>query len=356
MFRKLAQRASLSKTLLFALFLVLLFGTAFWLVERRIQEIQWFDGVWWAIVTMATVGYGDLFPKTWEGRFLIALPTMMFGIGVIGIAVGQIADYFIQLSKRRKRGLVDMHKGDHIILCNFPGVGRMRQLVQQLRSHQDYAQCSILLLTDSVNSLPAELEPLDIHFISGSPSTEEALQRANVLEAKGVFVLPRDLQDANSDAHTFTTCVLVDHMRKVAGLKIRLVAEMVNSDNATMMQHSHADSLIYSGTMGVQLMAQEFLYPGLSHVLTDLLSNEDGSQLYMNPAQAAVGRTFSDMQVAIIRHPIQVQLIGVLRNGKTDLNPRLDLVLEKGDLLVYLSNAKIDFAQLEQEALNAYTN
>jgi K+/H+ antiporter YhaU regulatory subunit KhtT len=76
----------------------------------------------------------------------------------------------------------------------------------------------------------------------------------------------------------------------------------------------------------------------------------------MNPAQAAVGRTFSDMQVAIIRHPIQVQLIGVLRNGKTDLNPRLDLVLEKGDLLVYLSNAKIDFAQLEQEALNAYTN
>ncbi|MUV37659.1 Potassium channel protein [Lentibacillus sp. JNUCC-1] len=51
------------------------------------------DALWWAIVTMTTVGYGDLSPETPVGR-LIASVLMIAGIGVIGLVTGTIASIF----------------------------------------------------------------------------------------------------------------------------------------------------------------------------------------------------------------------------------------------------------------------
>jgi voltage-gated potassium channel len=52
------------------------------------------DGLWWSIVTVSTVGYGDIAPKTVEGRALAAL-LMLIGIGTLGMITGSIATYFM---------------------------------------------------------------------------------------------------------------------------------------------------------------------------------------------------------------------------------------------------------------------
>lgn len=52
------------------------------------------DGIWWSLVTATTVGYGDIAPRTQEGR-LIAAVLMLVGIGAIGMLTGSIATYFI---------------------------------------------------------------------------------------------------------------------------------------------------------------------------------------------------------------------------------------------------------------------
>ncbi|MEV0356802.1 ion channel [Nocardia sp. NPDC050697] len=53
--------------------------------EAKIQNYG--DALWWASVTVTTVGYGDYYPVTPEGR-LVALLLMTFGIGLIGFAIG----------------------------------------------------------------------------------------------------------------------------------------------------------------------------------------------------------------------------------------------------------------------------
>ncbi len=50
------------------------------------------DAIWWVIVTMATVGYGDKFPITTEGRFIGAI-VMIVGIGLFGTFSGFIASW-----------------------------------------------------------------------------------------------------------------------------------------------------------------------------------------------------------------------------------------------------------------------
>lgn len=55
------------------------------------------DGLWWAVVTMTTVGYGDISPVTLEGR-VIAAVLMVAGIGLIGLVTGNVAE---KLTRRR---------------------------------------------------------------------------------------------------------------------------------------------------------------------------------------------------------------------------------------------------------------
>jgi voltage-gated potassium channel len=52
------------------------------------------DALWWALSTTTTVGYGDIYPETTEGR-LVALMLMLTGIGVIGVFTGSIASLFM---------------------------------------------------------------------------------------------------------------------------------------------------------------------------------------------------------------------------------------------------------------------
>lgn len=67
---------------------VLVGGGFFSLVE---PDADWVDGIWWAIVTLTTVGYGDFAPETLAGRW-VATFVMAGGLGSVAILTGLLAD------------------------------------------------------------------------------------------------------------------------------------------------------------------------------------------------------------------------------------------------------------------------
>ena len=79
---------------LVALGTVLLGGAAFASVESD-QHLSTWDGIWWAVSTVTTVGYGDVYPESDAGRG-IAMMIMLVGIGFVALLTAFIADRFIQ--------------------------------------------------------------------------------------------------------------------------------------------------------------------------------------------------------------------------------------------------------------------
>ena len=89
------------KVIVTALFLTYLAGIEITMAERgqpgaTIQSAG--DGFWWAITTLTTVGYGDIYPTTTQGRF-IAVGLMVSGICVLGVISAAVAAWFVKMTQ-----------------------------------------------------------------------------------------------------------------------------------------------------------------------------------------------------------------------------------------------------------------
>ncbi len=94
------------RTILAALvFFIFLFGYLFYVSEPGVRNLG--DGIWWALVTITTVGYGDITPVTTLGR-LVASSLMLLGLGLIATITAIVSAKFIQ-------NFVDHHTNDDVL-------------------------------------------------------------------------------------------------------------------------------------------------------------------------------------------------------------------------------------------------
>ena len=337
----------------FALILNLVFGLLYYYAERGVQpELTLQDSIWWAMVTMTTVGYGDHFAQTFAGRFLISYPCMLLGIGIIGYLVGVVAESMLERGSRKRKGLMELKMKNHIIICNYPGDQKILRLKNELKRSHHYSKCEFVLVTDVLNELPETLIEQKIAFVKGDPVREDVLMKASVLECAGVFILAEDTEDPGSDTKTFAIGTQIEMMEREEKRPIKVVVEMVSQDNLKMMKRSKVDAIVSADGIMDVLIAQEFMYPGLHAVFHEILSNASGSQFYILDSNFS-GQSFGELQRKAIDFDKPIQVVGLSRNGNSIMNPEKLFSIEEEDKLIVLANSRADFEQFEAEALNS---
>ena len=99
------QFAITVKVAITAVFVAYISAVQITISERNVDgsNIKSFeDGLWWAVTTVTTVGYGDKFPTTTEGR-LLAVLLMLVGISLVGVITASVASWFVKLSQEETK-------------------------------------------------------------------------------------------------------------------------------------------------------------------------------------------------------------------------------------------------------------
>lgn len=277
-----------------------------------------FDALYLVVITMTTVGYGDITPITWEGRVL----SMLLGMGglfLFSMTIATVSAGFFSYVQMLRTGMISFRDmKNHIVICGWNETAQV--IIENLRG----TGRDILVITDQ-DIPPAE----HFHYKKGDFGREDVLLDAGVDKAHMVIVLAEKLPgftEDSIDARTILTGMQVRDINR----DVILVLEILLRENAKLIKRRRiADYMIIGGeVLGIIIsrFAEEKVYGEfISHlverVVVETLPWEE---------EMTVGDAERKMEHKGYR------IVGVIRDGRTIFFPKISYQLRRGDKLLVI--------------------
>lgn len=316
-----------------SLFLALLFystaGFMYFELPNK-PDMGWLDAFWWSIVTMTTVGYGDYFPESMGGRFLVCVPTMLLGIGLLGYLLSVFSGAVLETRMKTLRGLLPVELKNHAIICRWAGLGPTLKLVDEIRADPATATISVVLIDPLLEQLPPELVARGVKFVRGEPSREMVLEQACFSQARFAIVQTDGHHPEMSDHRNLTVALTFERLHP----DVRTIVHCRDPENVPYFERANCDAVICTEALSSQLIAQEMKDPGLNGVLAELTTNAHGKQWFVVDAPAVA--TYGELKQ---RFPKAV-VIGLVREDHNVLAPGDDTKVLPGDRVVVIAGKR----------------
>lgn len=253
--------------LLFAISCALLYIERDGLRDSRGTPVNLLGVLYFAVVTVTTIGYGDIVPVSDPARAMIA-----FGITPLRIAI-----WLIVLSTTYefvfRRALETMQFSrlrramkDHTIICGFGVKGR--SAADELLRRGVVADSIVVIDRDS--EALAQASQRNIVAIRGDASSEQTLRQAGVSRAANIIVAP----------HSDESCVLICLTARDLAPKARIVAAAREDENVRLVERSGADSVIAPSTSGGRLLAAATESPWAAELINEIFVHGHGADLF----------------------------------------------------------------------------
>jgi voltage-gated potassium channel len=298
-------------------------------------ELTFADGFWYTAVTITTIGYGDLYPATFGGRFLVAVPLMVIGIGLLGYVLSVAASSLVESKAMELHGMVEQILSEHLVILNFPSIGKVARLLDELGADIAFGKArQVVLIDEYLEELPAELVRRGVRFVRGNPTREDTLRRANVDEAAYAIVLARRPGDPHSDdLNVAVTLALESHRREIF-----TVVECVDYATEELLRKAGCDAIVCTSRFDAHFLSHEVLHPGVQEVIEQLTSNLRGQQVQLTNYG---GKEVPYGRVAELCKKAGHIAIGIRRSGAPELNVPADAVVKEGDQVISIGSGRL---------------
>lgn len=327
-------------------FATLIGGLSIFLVERRANpDIRTLaDGFWWAIVTLTTVGFGDISPVTGLGRIVGAI-LMVAGMFLLALFAGLVGHTLLHavLGIREEQFRMSAYIGHVVIMGYDPGAAMLLDAIEQ---ELPEGRGEIVLVANSER--PRGVPPR-FAWVQGDPTKESELDKVKLTHADKVVVIgSRNDSPQHADAVTLLTLFTLRRYlsQKPATARrhkpLYVVAEILDQENVQHAQTAGADEVIETTRLGFSLIAHAISQPGTGTVMAEVAA-AGAHSLYVSPWQPGPGeplpRTFGEYQRAI-KTATGALVIGVRDQGGEDrINPPADAPVEPASQFLYLAEA-----------------
>lgn len=313
------RHSQYSKPLLYFTLFFALSSVSIYLFElgRNQQFGDVMDGLWWAIITFSTTGYGDKVPVTLAGR-IVAVLTILIGVGGMSLLSGSLASWLVDRNTKARRGLMDFRKlKDHLIICGWKD--DMKEiLLSILRAAEEYESEQVVIVSNVEPERVEELKENDelrgLKFVRGDYFSELSLQRANVALARKVLILADTLESgavSEVDSKTVMTVLTCKSLAK----DVYVTAEVLDKKYESYLKHAQCDEILFSRDFSRQMLASTSVTNGMSHIIYDLLTSDDsGSRLKTETIPTEfIDSTYGEFRTTFRGGDSRV-LLGILEN------------------------------------------
>lgn len=304
---------------------ILSFGTFGYMF---IEHSSFVDSLYMTMITISTIGYGEIFPLSTTGR-IFTMVLILVGVGFVMFMFSKITEAVVGGELRALYGRLNMKKkvlelSDHYIICGF---GRIGRVICHLLKEADKP----FVVIENNPEVIQELADLNYLFLDGEASSDDTLLEAGVERAKGLISV------VSTDADN----VYITLSARGLNNDLYIMARSSGTDGGeTKLLRAGANRVISPYFIGACRMAQQILRPTVTDFI-DLTvhSGELGlrmEELTVSDHGTIVNSTVKDSN---IRRDYNLIVVAIKRDqGEMLFNPNPNSMILKNDTLIVLGD------------------
>lgn len=308
---------------------------------KLIEGCSWFDAYYMSLVTLSTVGFGEVIPLSFAGRVFTSF-LIIFNIGLFAYAISTITSIFAEGGFTALFRDYNMNKKihnlqDHTIVCGF---GRHAIEVCQELSKQSVPFVIIESNPEKARGLREETKYLSIE---GDATEDEILLEAGIINAAALVVtLPEDADNL----------FIVLSARQI-NPNLRIISRANSPSDETKIRRAGADHVVMPERIGGFYMATLVNKPDLVEFF-NLISNMGPSQVVFEEIPVAqLKAVFQNKSIEESRLAVECRIPVVAvryANGQYELNPLPEVVLHS-DMHIVVLGDPVQMAKFKETAV-----
>lgn len=308
--------------------------------------VNYHEALWYSLVTLTTVGYGDIYPVTIFGR-IIAYVFVFLSIGIYGFLIGQITNLLSTLKQNKMLGYNGTSFEDHVVIIGWSDFGQL--VTEQLTG----ANKKVAIVTDKKDDVEIILEKYDkkdVFTLYADFENIDFLTKANIEKSSVIFVnLTDDTQKL----------VFILNIKKHYE-KLEFVVTLENANLKNTFINAGVTNAISPHEISSKILASYMFEPDVASYTEDIMSfahtptDYDIKQFLVTYDNPYLNKIYS-LAFDEIKSKYNGILIGMVKrdgDGSRRLikNPEKEFTINLGDYLIIIVNGSS--FELLQRAFN----
>lgn len=295
---------------------------------RWIAEYSWIDALYMTVITITTVGYGEVMPLTAEAK-IFTIILILLSVLIVGFAITIISEYILSRSSykdlihRKVQQEID-NMENHIIVCGYGRNGQ--EAVQKLMAYNK----QFVVIEMNANVVERFETDKNIYFVNGNANEDEVLEKAGIRDASALIcALPEDADN-----------LFIVLSARQLNKKLKIISRATAETSQKKLKLAGADNVIMPDRIGGDHMASLVVVPDLIEFLDNL--SVVGEEDSINVEEISFDQVCQDGREATIkeidlRYKTGCTIIGYRSpSGKYIVNPEADMRLEKDSKLIVI--------------------
>lgn len=291
-----------------------------------LEHFSFLSAIYFTVVTIFAVGYGDIVPVTTLGKIFTML-LIVVGAGITYSALSLVISLTVEGRLKKMLGRRGMDRmiaamKNHIIVC---GAGRVGSNVLERLRHEK----EIFVVVENDPAIYERLLEQKIPVLLGDSTRDEVLLSAGIERAKGL------ISTLSHDADN----VYVTLTAKSLKPDLMIVARAERFEAEEKLRRAGANTVIFPSVMGGRQMVAAMTKPVIMDFVENVFYNQE---LHLDIAEIAVAAASSLAGVNLAKSGIKDKynsiVVAIKRDNKLLTNPSADEILLGGDIMVVLGH------------------